>query len=100
MNSISEIPKPVLFEWDKGNRDKNWEKHKVSLKECEQVFFNKPLSIFRDWEHSNIEERLLAYGITNSKRKLTIIFTIRTNKIRIISARDQSKKERRVYEKK
>ena len=100
MNSIGKIPKPVSFEWDKANSDKNWAKHKVSLKECEQVFFNKPVKLFRDPKHSQIEERLLAYGITNSKRQLTLVFTIRTNKIRIISARDQSKNERGVYAKK
>ena len=66
--------------------------------EAEEVFFNKPLKIFRDKKHSADETRFVAYGINSSNRKLTLVFTIRKQKIRIISARDQSKKERRVYE--
>lgn len=87
------------FEWDENNRNKNWLRHKVTNDECEEVFYNEPLYIFSDHKHSVKEKRLVAYGITDQKRKLTIVFTIRKNKIRVISARDQSKKERRVYEK-
>lgn len=94
------IPKPLAFEWDGANIDKNWFKHKVSLKECEQVFFNTPLKFFKDPKHSQLEARHLAYGATNRQRKMTIVFTFRGEKLRIISARDQSKKERSVYEKK
>ena len=92
------LPIPLSFDWDKGNLDKNWHKHKVAVKECEQTFFNKPLKIYLDREHSRGEKRFLAYGQTNTKRELTIIFTIRAGKIRIISARNQNKKERHVYE--
>lgn len=94
------LPAPLSFEWDKGNIDKNWEKHKVHFKEAEEVLFNKPLKIFPDKEHSKKEPRYVAFGITNLKRKLTIIFTVGKNKIRIISARNQSRKERRKYVKK
>ena len=34
------------FEWDEGNRGKNWDKHRVFDSECEQVFFNQPLLVF------------------------------------------------------
>lgn len=91
---------PQGFDWDKSNRYKNWEKHKVDFRECEEVFFNKPLKITYDRRHSQDELRFAALGQTNRSRKLLIIFTIRKNKIRIISARSQSKKERRTYEKK
>jgi uncharacterized DUF497 family protein len=91
---------PLAFDWDKGNIDKNWEKHKVHFKEAEEIFFNKPLKIFPDKKHSKKEKRFLAFGITNLRRKLTIIFTFRKNKLRVISARNQSKKERGEYEKK
>jgi uncharacterized protein len=93
------LPVPLMFDWNKGNFDKNWLKHKVSSKEAEEIFFNRPLKIFEDKKHSQKEERLLAYGITNRKRHLMIVFTLREEKIRIISARNQNKKERRVYEK-
>lgn len=92
------IPDPVSFEWNKGNVDKNLRKHNVSDKETEEVFNNGPLQIFADTKHSQKEQRFVAYGVTDLKRKLMIIFTLRGQKIRVISARDQSRKERRVYE--
>lgn len=88
------------FDWNKGNQDKNLIKHKVHYKECEEVFFNKPLIFFQDEKHSLNEKRLGVFGKTNKKRRLTIIFTIRNKKIRIISARNQNKQERRKYEQK
>lgn len=87
------------FEWDSNNRNKNWLRHRVTNDECEDVFYNEPFLIFSDKKHSIKEKRFVAYGMTDQKRKLTIIFTIRKNNIRVISARDQSKKERRIYEK-
>ncbi|MBU1071048.1 BrnT family toxin, partial [Patescibacteria group bacterium] len=45
------------------------------------------------------EKRFRSLGRTNKNRKLFISYTIRNQKIRIISARDQNKKERRIYEK-
>lgn len=87
------------FDWNKGNIDKNWRKHKVTAKECEEVFFNKPLLINFDEIHSKKEKRFHALGRTNKERKLFIAFAFSNKKIRIISARDQNKKERRKYEK-
>lgn len=94
------LPKPLAFEWDKGNINKNFKKHKVTNLEAEEIFRNKPLIIFYDAIHSRIERRFIAHGITSKKRNLTIIFTLRKQKIRIISARNQNKKERKIYEKK
>lgn len=94
------LPKPIAFEWDKGNEDKNITKHKVTNKETEEVFCSKSLKIFKDIRHSEKEERFVAYGVTSLDRRLTIIFTLRKQKIRVISARDQNKKERRIYEEK
>lgn len=92
--------KPLQFVWDKYNKFKNWEKHKVSYKECEEVFFNKPVKTLHDAKHSEAEKRLVIFGKTDKKRKLYIVFTIRNKKIRIISARNMSKKERSYYGKK
>ena len=85
------------FDWDKGNVDKNWLKHKVSPSECEQIFFNHPLLIQDDIIHSATEKRFYALGRTDSKRTLFIVFTVRNNLIRIISARDMNRKEREDY---
>ncbi|MFH1561383.1 MAG: BrnT family toxin [Patescibacteria group bacterium] len=94
------LPVPLLFDWDEGNLNKNWEKHKVRFKEAEEVFFNRPLKIFSDKYHSKREKRFVALGITDKNRNLITIFTIRKGAIRIISVRDQNRKERKKYEEK
>ncbi|SMC78202.1 hypothetical protein SAMN02746065_11020 [Desulfocicer vacuolatum DSM 3385] len=85
------------FDWDDGNINKNWLKHKVSPAECEQIFFNRPLVIQDDIKHSEEEKIFYALGRTDSKRTLFIAFTVRNNRVRVISARDMSRKEREVY---
>ena len=90
---------PKEFQWDGWNTKKNWQKHKVTTSECEEVFFNESL-IITGIDKSKIlyrEDRYTAYGITNTCRLLFVIFTIRENKIRVISARDMSRSERRFY---
>jgi uncharacterized DUF497 family protein len=86
------------FDWDDGNRDKNWEKHQVSNGECEEVFFNIPLLLQSDPAHSQTEARYYLFGQTNAGRRLFVSFTIREDKIRVISACDMSKRERTFYE--
>ena len=86
------------FDWDTGNRDKNWQKHGVSNSECEEVFFNLPLLLEPDPAHSEREPRYFILGQTNTGRNLFIAFTIRSEKIRVISARDMSRKEAQIYE--
>ncbi len=92
------LSEPAVFEWDKGNREKNYEKHEVASKEAEGVFDNPQRFFFKDEKHSAIEQRYGLYGKTDKNRELAIVFTIRKDKIRIITARDMSGKERRVYE--
>ena len=89
---------PVSFDWDEGNREKNCIKHRVTTQESEQVFFHDPKIIWKDETHTTIEERYIILGETTMKRRLHVVYMIRDEKIRIISARDQSKKERRLYE--
>ncbi len=88
------------FQWDSGNTDKNLYKHKVSNAECEQVFFNQPIIVLDDTKHSEDENRLYLLGRTDQDRFLFVVFTIRKNLIRIISARDMNKKEREIYNEK
>jgi uncharacterized protein len=87
----------VGFDWDEGNKQKNWEKHLVDFRECEEVFFNQPLLINEDTKHSSQEKRFYVLGRSDIGRTLFLVFTLRNNKIRVISARDQSKKERKIY---
>lgn len=90
--------KVIEFVWDDGNKQKNWLKHCVETDECEQVFLQEKIITFVDEKHSSIEQRWLVLGVTDKGRKLSIFFTIRNKKIRIISARDMSKKEKMMYE--
>ena len=94
-----ELKVPKQFQWDHGNERKSSDKHNVSKEEVEQVFFNQPLLLLEDKTHSRKEMRFHALGRTDNNRKLHITFTIRTNQIRIISARPMHKKERKSYEK-
>lgn len=88
----------VGFQWDRGNSEKNWRKHRVSPFECEQVFFNQPLIAAEDADHSQQEPRFYVLGRSDNGRTLYIVFTIRGHLIRVISARDMNRKERKVYE--
>jgi len=92
------VPKPTKFQWDDGNKDKNYAKHRVDNNSIEEVFFNLPLLVVGDHKHSSNEKRYLALGKTDKNKKLSIIFTIRSNKVRTISARPMSAKERKIYE--
>ena len=93
------IPDPLMFQWDGGNREKNHLKYKVTNLESDEIFANEPIIIIEDPPHSVSEKRHMAWGRTNSNRKLTVIFTIRNQMVRVISARDMNKKERKFYEK-
>ena len=94
------LPEPVVFEWDLGNLDKNWGKHKVRNKEAEEVFFSDAAQIFEDAKHSGTEKRYMLWGVTGKNRMLAVVFTLRAGNVRIISARDMHRKERTIYEEK
>lgn len=87
------------FEWDAGNAEKNWLRHRVSQAECEQVFFNLPLVVSEDGLHSLEESRFYALGRTDAGRLLFVVYTLRGEKIRVISARDMTRREQKEYEK-
>lgn len=61
------------------------------------MFFNQPLIVAADISHSEQEDRFYALGRTDANRLLFVVFTIRKDMIRVISARDMSDKERRAY---
>lgn len=88
------------FDRDAGNERKSADKHSVSKAEAEQVFFNKPLLVLKDEKHSQLEIRFHGLGHTHNNRLLHITFTLRAEDtlIRVISARDMHRKEKKVYE--
>jgi uncharacterized DUF497 family protein len=85
------------FEWDEGNRYKNWIAHNVIEREAEEVFVSDRVLLSNDVKHSQVEDRYLALGKTKKNRKLSVAFTIRKTKIRVISARDMSDRDRKQY---
>ncbi len=86
------------FQWDEGNLEKNWVAHQVRWVECEEIFFNEPLWISADVKHSEAESRFYALGQTEVGRLLFVVFTLRGSLIRIISARDMNRRERKEYQ--
>ena len=93
MNLSLFLSKLEEFEWDKGNLE-HIKRHRVGYKECEEVFLNKPLIILGDEKHSIYEERFKVFGKSNEGRCLVLVVTVRKNRIRVVMARDQNKKER------
>jgi uncharacterized protein len=87
------------FEWDSGNETKN-AKHRVTCRHAEEIFSNAPLWITDDVAHSTTEERARAIGVTNEGPVLVVAFTLRGDgtRIRVISARTASRRERMEYE--
>jgi hypothetical protein len=129
---IADLPKPLNFEWDKGNKEKSLLKHGITNGEAEEVFLNFNL-ICADPKHSDIEERFNILGKSDNGKLILSCYTMRNNKskhlptgyftpqedykshsspqqvarysgkvldkIRIISSRPASRKERMTYEK-
>lgn len=98
MDILARLQTCTGFDWDEGRLLKNWEKHGVTAAECEQAFFNRPLLAQTDPRHSDSEVRFYVLGQSDSGRLLFLAFTVRRDRVRVISARDMSRKERRSYE--
>lgn len=93
------LPKPVAFQWDDGNVEKNFKKHGVTTQEAEEIFVSEPFLTLEDRGHSTVvERRFQGLGQTKTGRKLFVAFTIRDKKVRVISVRDMKRKERQAYE--
>jgi uncharacterized DUF497 family protein len=86
------------FEWDGGNGEKNWLRHRVSQSESEQVFFNRPFVSAEDRRHSDEEARYYALGQSDGGRLLYVVYTLRGEKVRVISARSMTRAEQKEYE--
>lgn len=88
----------IVFEWDEGKAKLNVAKHRVSFEEARTVF-GDPLSItIADPGHSSDEYRFIDLGMSVEQRLLVVVYTERGSTIRIISARQATPAERRVYE--
>ncbi|MEI8143502.1 MAG: BrnT family toxin [Candidatus Berkelbacteria bacterium] len=96
MDIYKKLEKLTEFDWDAGNIEKNLIKHKITNSESEEVFFN-PNLVLPDDHHSTSEARYFLLGETETGRVIFIVFTIRGDKIRVISSRVASHKERKIY---
>ena len=88
----------IGFDWDESNTVKNWERHRVTPEEAEDVFFRDTFVMRSDPAHSKREKRYWALGKSANNRRLFVAFTIRRKLIRVISARDMNRREIEDYE--
>lgn len=86
------------FEWDEDKARANVVKHGVSFEEAATVFDDLFNVIFRDDVHSDEEERFFLLGLASTGRILTVCYTEREGKTRLITARPATRNERRHYE--
>ena len=93
-NPLSEC---VGFERDDGNLAKNWERHRVTPEEAEDVFFHDPFVLPGDSKHSREEMRYRALGQTSAGRRLFLAFVVGGRQIRVISVRDMNLRESEEY---
>ena len=88
----------ITFEWDQWNVQKNETKHGVSRLEAESAFFDPRYRLFEDRRHSRpTERRFILYARSLEARVLMVGFTTRGFRVRVITARPASRKERRIY---
>ena len=88
----------IEFDWDQWNVQKNETKHGVSCLETESAFYDPRYRLFGDATHSRArEQRYILYGRSNENRLLMVGFTIRGRRVRVITARPASRRERRIY---
>lgn len=86
------------FEWDPRKAEINLRKHGVSFTEAGTVFGDELAVTIPDPDHSEDEERFITIGWSNHRKLLIVSHTDRNDRIRIISARELTRNERKAYE--
>jgi uncharacterized DUF497 family protein len=86
------------FEWDPAKATENLKKHGVTFDEAASVFSDPLALTFDDPDHSTSEKRLITFGQSLQQRLLIISHTPRSPRLRIISARRMTRRERKIYE--
>ena len=86
------------FEWDAGNSTKSFQKHGVSCQEAEEAFLERSfIPLGEQFQPQPMEPRYGILGETREGKLLFIAFTLRLQKIRVISARPMNERERKFY---
>lgn len=88
----------LFFEWDSSKARSNVKTHGISFDEASTAFFDPLSRTIQDPLHSEYEERFVLIGQSMKGKLLVVVHTERRNRIRIISARLATKKERFTYE--
>ena len=88
----------IRFEWDPNKAAKNLQKHRVSFEEAATVFIDTLSITVADPDHSAERDRYITFGLSSRLRLLMVAHTERGERIRIISARELTRQERRDYE--
>jgi hypothetical protein len=86
------------FEWDEDKAERNLKKHKVAFSEAATIFGDLLSVTFPDPDHSIAEDRFITIGTSDRDRVLVVSHTDRADRIRIISARKATRRERKTYE--
>ena len=86
------------FDWDEDKATINLSKHGIAFSEAKTVFDDSFYVDFYDPDHSEYEQRYLIIGHSERGRLLIVSYTERRNSIRLISAREVTKRERKSYE--
>ncbi|MGE4234086.1 MAG: BrnT family toxin [Bacteriovoracia bacterium] len=91
--------KEFEFDWDQWNSTKSLQKHKIETDSAEEVFNNKEFLVPLGIQVAPVtnEPRFGALGMDYSGKMLSVCFTIREGKIRVISIRPMSRLERKNY---
>lgn len=87
----------VEFEWDEYKAHENFEKHGVSFLEAVSSFSNEHGLVLKDEKHSTFESRYYFIGLSKKARVLTVYYTHRAKRIRIIGAGEWRKHKRKYY---
>jgi hypothetical protein len=88
----------VKFEWDAKKAAANLRRHGVSFEEATTVFGDRLAKTYEDPDHSDREARELTFGFSSTGRALVVAHCERAERVRLISARPMTRRERRQYE--
>ena len=86
------------FEWDEDKEKSNFRKHKITFAEGESIFYDPHSLTVSDPDHSIEEHRFIDIGTSNKNRVLVVVYTEREERIRIISVREATNAECKMYE--
>ena len=88
----------MKYEWDPEKDRRNQAKHGIGFEEAATVFGDEFALSWPDQEHSELEDRTLTLGYTETHRLVIVAHTERQDRTRIVTAREATAIERRLYE--